>query len=146
GSTLDCKVFSRQFKRVTFRVDNDQVVLLSGMKKVDEFRQQVQFFVEDMELVDYIHESAKWSMDLCLHLNKNDINDSFFVDLNRIVKKYKGKKDLNVHYRVQGYDVFLDLDKEFKISGNMESLRELDTLLGDEKVEINISAPVAKFR
>lgn len=146
GSSVDCKVFSRQFKRVTFRVDNDQVILLSGMKKVDEFRQQVQFFVEDMELVDYIHESAKWSMDLCLHLDKHDINDQFFKSLSGIISNHGGKKDINIHYRVQGYDVFLDLDKDYKISGNLSSLQQLDALLGDEKVEINITAPVTKFR
>ncbi|PCJ16482.1 MAG: DNA polymerase III subunit alpha [Candidatus Cloacimonadota bacterium] len=146
GSTLDCKVFSRQFKKVTFRVDNDQVVLLSGTKKVDEFRQQVQFFVEDMELVDYIHESAKWSMDLCLHLNKDDIDDHFFESLKSIVTKHKGKKDLNIHYRVQGYDVFLDLKQDYKVSGNLSCMQELDALLSDEKVEIKLTPPVSKFR
>jgi DNA polymerase-3 subunit alpha len=141
-SSVDCVVFPRQFKRVTFKVLNDQIVILSGSKSVQMFNNRTQLIVDDMELIPALHESARWKMALSLFLTPSDANSESLGQLKELIEKHCGKKDFRLRYRSGGYDVSLKLPGNTGVSGDRDCIHDIGRVFGFEKMFLNVTPPV----
>lgn len=138
---VDCVAFPRQFKKVTFKVLNDQVVFVSGMKRIQDFNKKPQLILEDMELVDYLHESVRWNLELGLKLQEEDVKGQKLSLLKSLVDSHKGKKSLGIFYSTQGYQVQMSLPSGMTVAGDLSTIHALDETFGEEQVSLQLEAP-----
>ncbi len=144
SGSVDCVIFARQFKKVTFKVFDDQVVFISGTKKLQSFNNEPQIIVEDMELIDYLHESVRWKIKVSLLLDERNSKPDQLQELKSILKSYSGNHEIQVVYRCQGYNVQMALPKEFRVTPHMLFLKELDSTFGEQSINLRLQPPVNK--
>ena len=144
SGSVDCVVFARQFKKVTFKVFDDQVVFVSGSKKLQSFNGEPQIIVEDMELIDYLHESVRWKLKVSLVLDEHNSKPNQLEQLKSILKSHSGDQELQVVYRCQGYNVQVALPKEFRVKPHLLLIKELDSTFGEQSINLLLQAPVNK--
>ncbi len=144
SGSVDCVIFARQFKKVTFKVFDDQVVFISGTKKLQSFNGEPQIIVEDMELIDYLHESVRWKLRVSLMLDERNSKPDQLQQLKSILKTYSGDQELQVIYRSQGYNVQMTLPKEFRVTPHMLFLKELDSTFGEHSINLRLQPPANK--
>lgn len=144
SGSVDCVVFARQFKKVTFKVINDNVVFISGNKKLQSFNGEPQIIVEDMELIDYVHESARWKLNVSLVLTEQNSQLDRLGELKGILQAHAGNEDLNLMYRCQGYNVRMSLPVNMRINPHLKLLKKLDSLFGTESLHLKLNPPLSK--
>lgn len=144
SGSVDCVIFARQFKKVTFKVVDDQVVFVSGAKKLQSFNGEPQIIVEDMELIDFVHESARWKLNAYLTLDERHSHLSKLEELKKILEDHAGNEDLHLHYRCQGYNVRMALPSNLRIKPHLGLFKELDHVFGSESLQLKLNPPVYK--
>jgi DNA polymerase III subunit alpha len=144
SQTIECVVFARQFERVTFKVLDDQVVVVSGTRGTSNFTQEPQILVEDMELLDNLHTSQRWNLELALKLDHSSIDKEMIRSLKVVAKRHIGQKHLKILYPCDGYKVEMDLP-DHKIDGSLDCIREFDKALGEEKIGLLLRPPSRTF-
>ena len=144
SGSVDCVTFARQFKKVTFKVNDDQVVFVSGAKKLQSFNGEPQIIIEDMELIDYLHESVRWKLKVSLTLDEHNTKVNQLQNLKAILSAYPGEQELEVIYRSQGYNVQLTLPKKYRINPQISFLKELDSTFGEKSIDLRLQPPVNK--
>ena len=142
SGSVDCVIFARQFKKVTFKVFDDQVVFISGTKKLQSFNGEPQIIVEDMELIDYLHESVRWKLTVSLILDERNSKPEQLQHLKSILKSHAGDQELQVIYRCQGYNVKVALPKDLRVTPHLLLLKDLDSIFGEQSINIRLQPPV----
>ena len=138
---IDCVAFSRQFKKMTFKVLDDQVVVISGFRSVQSFNNTVQLQIEDMEQIHFYHQSARWKMDLRLSLSLIQMENGAGAKIREIAHRWPGTQQIRVLLKTQGYQVTLKLPAELKISACLGCLNDFIQGFGKDSVHIFLQAP-----
>jgi len=138
--TVECVVFANQFERVTFKVLDDQVVLVSGTKGTSNFNHQAQIYVDDMELADNLYASHRWGLDLAIKLDSSGIDQETVNTLKAVASRHKGQKPLKVLYPCDGYKVEMELPHH-QVDGSMGCIRDFDQNLGEDRIALHLRPP-----
>lgn len=138
--TVECVVFANQFERVTFKVLDDQVVVLSGSKGTSNFNQESQIYVDDMELADDVHTSHRWELDLVIKLDLETVRPDFIEKLRGIASRHKGHKSVRILYPCDGYRVEMELPG-YQVDGSLNCIRDFDETLGEERISLHLRPP-----
>ena len=120
------------------------MVFVSGSKKLQSFNGEPQIIVEDMELIDYLHESVRWKLKVSLVLDERNSKPNQLEQLKSILKSHSGDQELQVVYRCQGYNVQVALPKEFRVTPHLLLIKELDSTFGEQSINLLLQAPVNK--
>ena len=139
---MDCVIFARQFKKVTFKVFDDQVVFISGTKKLQSFNGEPQIIVEDMELIDYLHESVRWKLTVSLILDERNSKPEQLQHLKSILKSHAGDQELRVIYRCQGYNVKSGFTKRSSGNATFITTEGLRFYFGEQSINLRLQPPV----
>jgi len=139
--SIDCVAFSRQFKKMTFKVLDDQVVVISGFRSVQSFNNTVQLQIEDMEQIRFYHQSARWKMDISLSLSQNQVEAGAGKKIREIAGRWPGNQAVRVLLKSQGYQVALRLADNLKISGCLGSVNDCVMNFGKDSLNLFLRAP-----
>jgi len=145
SGTVDCVVFAGQFKKVTFKVLNDQVVYVQGERKIQQYNGKPQIIINSMECADFLHESVKWKLQVQVHLQGPNLKKELVDGFRQIASKHGGKHGLQLYYQCQGYQVELRLPDEFKIKPDVSCIQEMGEILGTDPLRFQITPPESRF-
>ena len=97
-----------------------------------------------MELIDYVHESARWKLHVSLILTEQNSQLDRLGELKGILQAHAGNEDLNLMYRCQGYNVKMSLPVNLRINPHLKLLKELNTVFGAESLQLKLNPPLSK--
>ncbi len=141
SASIDCMVYAREFKRVTFKVLDDQVVVVYGMRRQSSGNFRPGFQAQEMELVPRLHDSARWNLEFNLYLQSQDVTDELIRQIKYLVAQKSGKQKLGIFCKTQGYEV--ELGMKTRIEASLEGYRQLADALGSSRLGIRLMPPVS---
>jgi DNA polymerase-3 subunit alpha len=138
---IDCVVFARQFKNVTFKLLDDQIVVVSGVKRKQSYSNEPQIIADSVEQLDFLHESGKWKSDIGVVLDVRGIADDTIRVFRELASQFPGQKRPLVYCDVNGYKVNLEMPSRLGVSGNPDCVRAFYQAFGREALRLHVAPP-----
>jgi len=131
---MEVSLFSEAFQEFRHLLVKDEIVVVTGAKRFDDFVGSWTVNVKNVLHIDRVIESRTTSMVLRLALNAE--GDSLLVKLHDLLLPYReGNCDVSVRYVGDGAVARLSLGPEWAVRPSRELRDKLTELLGNNNIE-----------
>jgi len=135
SARMDIRLFPDDYDRFAELLISDAILVCSGQVSFDDYSGGITMTARDIMTIADARENYVKSLDL--HIDKNQLSEKFIAQFTEVLTPYKeGICPVRVFYQRDEAQGMLELGVQWRVSPSDMLLYDLETLLGEEQVEL----------